>query len=179
MFAIIPFVAINFSSEWGWVGLGLGFTLFLNNMKNIRILSLFVLLALGMTACKYDEGPLVSFVSRKERVANTWVVNTANINGTDQSEISGFKKIIFFSEGACQIFYTTVFGDLAYSGTWAFSEDQSSIHLDLDDDLTHLATYVNDWTILRLKDKELKVSYTETPTTGSPDAYIVTFKPEA
>jgi hypothetical protein len=133
-----------------------------------------MMLAIGFSGCTYEEGPLISFVSKKERIANTWVVNTANINGTDGTEIPGFKKIIFFSAGACQIIYNPLGVEVAYAGTWALSDDNKSIRIDTSDELTGLFNYVSDWTILHLKDKILKVSYTD-----NSDLYIVEFKPEA
>lgn len=143
-------------------------------MRKLHLFSLLVLLAIGFSGCTYDEGPLISFVSKKERVANTWVVNTANINGVDGSEIPGFKKLIFFSAGACQIFYNPLGVEVAYGGTWALSEDKKSIPIDTKDELTGLFSYVSDWTILHLKDKILKVTYTD-----NSDLYVVEFKPEA
>ena len=142
-------------------------------MKKFYLLTLLILLGIGFTGCTYEEGPLVSFVSKSERVANSWVVNTANKNGTESTEIEGFKQINFFSEGACQIFYNPLGVDIAYSGTWALSEDNKRILINTNDELTGLFSYVSEWTILKLKDKILKVTYID-----NSDFYVVEFKPK-
>lgn len=134
-------------------------------------------LAMGFAACKYEEGPFISFIPKTERIANTWVVSQADINGTPHSSIDGFKKIIFFKEGACQIFYINGTTETASSGTWAFSSDKKSIHISVADDTNAAITYVNDWTILHLKEDVLKVTYFDTSGSGSIDTYIVTFEP--
>lgn len=146
-------------------------------MKKIQLFLLLAVLAMGMSACKYDEGPLISFVPKTERIANTWVVNEANINGTSKSSIDGFKEITFFKEGNCQIVYTILSTDVAYGGTWTLSDDKSYIRINTTDDLTHLFSYANDWTILHLKEDALKVSYSESNVSGGTDSYVVTFEP--
>lgn len=131
------------------------------------------MLVAGMTSCKYDEGPFLSFVPKTERVTNTWVVNTATVNGADGT-IPNFKEITFFKEGGCQIIYDTSGTEYAFTGDWAFTDKKLAIHIDADDELTHTSTYVSDWTILRLKEEELKVSFTD-----NSDLYVVAFKPGA
>jgi hypothetical protein len=143
-------------------------------MKKIHLFFLLGVLVLGMSSCKYDEGPFISFVSISERVANSWVVNTATINGgTSADSIAGFQEISFFKEGACQIIYDSSGTEYAYVGDWALTEKKKAIHIDAHDELTHTATYVNDWTISRLKDAELKVTYQE-----GGDTYVVDFEPK-
>lgn len=42
------------------------------------------MIVIAFTACKkYEERPTVSFVSRKERIANNWRVDKAYSNGND------------------------------------------------------------------------------------------------
>lgn len=141
-------------------------------MRKIQLLSLLALLVMGMTSCKYEEGPFLSVIPKVERVTNTWVVNEAVKNGTSSTSIDGFKEITFFKEGDCQIVYAAGSFEFAYSGTWTFADSKETIHILANDDATGLSTYENDWTILRLKEDELKVSFTE----GS-DAYVATFEP--
>lgn len=147
-------------------------------MKKIYLFSLLAMLALGMTSCKYEEGPFISVIPKVERVSNTWVVETAVINGVSGTSISSFKEITFFKEGACQIIYNPLGIEVAYGGTWAFNPDKSAITILTTDDLTHLLSYGNDWTILHLKEDQLKVSYSESTLGGSTDSYVVTFKPK-
>jgi hypothetical protein len=141
-------------------------------MKKMLLFSLMALLMLGMTSCKYDEGPFISFIPKVERISNTWVPNEAVKNGTSSTSIDGFKEITFFKEGACQIIRTSGSTEIGFTGTWVLSDDKMTIHISVVGDLNASSTYVSDWTILRLKEEELKVSYTD-----SPDTYIVTFEP--
>lgn len=130
------------------------------------------LLVVGMTSCKYDEGPFISFIPKTERVANTWVPNEAEKNGVSSTTLPGFKEITFFKEGGCTLIQNPTGFDVASSGTWAFSDDKLQLLIDLDDELTQQVKYQKTWTILHLKEDELKVSFSDT--SGS---YVVTFEP--
>jgi hypothetical protein len=147
-------------------------------MKKIQLLLLLAVLAIGVSSCKYEEGPFISFIPKVERVSNTWVVDQAVVNGVSSTSISGFKEITFFKEGACQIIYTALTLEYAYGGTWAFDDEKAGIVINTTDDLTHLLSYGNTWTILHLKEDVLKVSYSQSNLTGGTDSYVVTFKPK-
>lgn len=140
-------------------------------MKKIRLFAILPLLMLAMAGCKYEEGPFVSFVPKQERIANTWVVEEVDKNGNLDTEIEGFKEITFFKEGACQIIYNPGGVEFGFTGTWVLNDDKTYLTLLLDDDLTGTVNYESVWTILRLKEDQLKVTYTD----GS-DVYITTFK---
>jgi hypothetical protein len=146
-------------------------------MKKIQWMLVLAMLVIGFAGCKYDEGPFISFIPKTERVGNTWVVNTAVINGTPQASINGFKKITFFKEGACQIIWIDGTTEKSSLGTWEFTEKKEAIHIEVAEELNATKTYVNDWTILHLKEKQLKVTYINTNSTGGKDTYIVTFEP--
>lgn len=145
-------------------------------MKKFYLFSLVAMLVLGLTSCKYEEGPAIAFTSKLKRVSNTWVVNQAEINGASSTSISGFKEITFFENGDCQIVYTPFGVDYPYSGTWTFTTDKSAIRINTTDDGTGLLSYANDWTILMLKEDALKVTYSQSAGGGT-DSYIVTFEP--
>lgn len=143
-------------------------------MKKFYLFSLLVLLTLGMTGCRYEEGPFISFLPKADRLGNTWVVNTVSLNGTSGTSIDGFKEITFFNEGGCQIIYNPLNTEIAYSGTWAFSDDKKIVQINTVDELFGVDRYESDWTILALKDEVLKVTFTD-----DGDVYIVEFKPAA
>ena len=117
-------------------------------------------LLVGMNSCKYEEGPFISFIPKTERVGNTWIVSTVTIDGTQDTEIDGFKQITFFKEGGCKIIYTAFSVEVAYSGTWAFDDKKEIINIDVTDEAFGTDNVVMHWTILRLKEEELKVTYT-------------------
>ncbi|HEX2900888.1 MAG TPA: hypothetical protein VHS96_14290, partial [Bacteroidia bacterium] len=78
------------------------------------------------------------------------------------------------NEGGCQIIYNPLNTEIAYSGTWAFSDDKKIVQINTVDELFGVDRYESDWTILALKDEVLKVTFTD-----DGDVYIVEFKPAA
>ncbi len=75
---------------------------------------------------KYDEGPMVSLRSRKERVANTWKVDNYKINGSDYTSLVTKYTETFTKEGA----YSYDWSILNGSGTWKFQNNDKEIKLD-------------------------------------------------
>lgn len=74
---------------------------------------------------KYPDGPLVSFHSRTERVANTWKVDNYKINGTDfTSLVSGYTET--YTKGG-DYYYS--FGSLSGTGKWAFQNKDEEIKI--------------------------------------------------
>jgi hypothetical protein len=148
-------------------------------MKKLYLFAVLAVLVMGMNSCKYEEGPFISFVPKTERVTNKWIVNNAIIDGTQGASIPGFKDITFFKEGGATRVSTVLGVDFAYSGTWAFSDDKAAIVIALTDELTGLTSYNSTWTILHLKEDELKPSFSDTDSFGTTTTYIVTFEPAA
>lgn len=131
-------------------------------MKTVKFLPLFMLLVLGLTSCKYEEGPFLSFVPREERVANTWIVGRAVVNGEVASSLDDIDEITFTKEGR-DVEFKRDFVGIPYTlvGSWAFNEDESAIALDLVDDGLGILTYQRTWTIRKLKENDFWVSFTE------------------
>lgn len=74
---------------------------------------------------KYPDGPLISFHSRTERVANTWKVDNYKINGTDYTSlVSGYTET-YTKDGN----YYYSFGSLAGTGSWAFQNKDAEIRI--------------------------------------------------
>jgi hypothetical protein len=145
-------------------------------MRKIQLFALLTLLIVGMTGCKYEEGPFISFVPKVERVTNSWIVSTAIINGEQQTDISGFNYITFFKEGNAAVQFEILGAAIDYSGTWTFNEDNSAILLTTDDDATGVFEYNRTMTILKLKEKELHVTWTE-GSGSNIETYDVVFVP--
>ena len=84
------------------------------NLFNPLFCTAFILLSI-VSCGKYEDGPSISFRSKKQRVVNTWQ------NEYDSDEIFDFKN-----DGSCEVYYIS---DLPfkYNGTWDFSEDKSQI----------------------------------------------------
>lgn len=120
-----------------------------------------MLLVLGLTSCKYQEGPLISFVPKLERVSGTWIVATAIVDGETSSTLDGFEYITFTKSGQNVEYKGEVWGiPYTLTGDWDFNADKSTIEMDLVDG-SGLFTYDPIWTILKLKEKEMWVTYTE------------------
>lgn len=143
-------------------------------MRNFKLLTMVLMLFVAVTGCKYEEGPFVSVIPRVERVTNTWIVSSATLNGA-ATDLSDVKSVTFYKEGGFQVILVAATIEFAYTGTWAFNADKSTILINSTDELTGLLTYNREWTILRLKEDALHVTWTEG--NNNSDLYDVTFAP--
>lgn len=120
--------------------------------------TLFILLLVGTMApflqgCnKYSDGPILSVVSRTERLANIWKVENYKIDGTDYTSIVTNYTEIFSKSGA----YSYDWGILGGSGTWAFQNNDMEVKLTGNDNQTSRTLY-----ILKLEEKALWYYYTD------------------
>jgi hypothetical protein len=88
------------------------------------VLSLF--LVTSLESCKkYDDGPMISFRSRAERVANNWKVDSYNVNDNNQTSLLADYKESYTKEGN----YSYTWGILAGTGTWSFQNKDKEILL--------------------------------------------------
>ena len=123
-------------------------------MKKIVSLALIALLAVGsFTSCKkYEDGPTISFASKKSRVVNTWKIdeeiydgNTVTLTADQKAATVEFKK-----DGS--VVYTS--GSMSYAGTWAFADSKKELQITF-------AGTTSTSTILKLKSKELWLKSTD------------------
>jgi hypothetical protein len=120
--------------------------------------TLFILLLVGTMApilqgCnKYSDGPMLSVVSRTERLSNIWKVENYKIDGTDYTSIVTNYTEIFSKSGA----YSYDWGILGGSGTWAFQNNDMEVKLTGNDNQTSRTLY-----ILKLEEKALWYYYTD------------------
>jgi len=125
-------------------------------MKTIKKLPVFVILLVGLLipmiqSCKkYPDGPLISFHSRTERVANTWKVDNYQKNGTDYTSLMSGYTETYTKDGN----YSYSFGSVSGTGTWAFQNHDKNIQLN---GLTNQGTY--SLVILKLEEKEFWYYY--------------------
>jgi len=125
-------------------------------MNTIKISILFtVLFFLALTSCnKYEDGPVLSFVSRNERVANTWKMDKAIENGVDVTSRYDRYVVTLTKSGSASLTAHFTLLSLEYdyvtNGTWNFTSNDDKLELNYENDLVD-ATYV----ILKLKEKEL------------------------
>jgi hypothetical protein len=129
--------------------------IFVLMLKKLLILTSILL---AFASCnKYEDGPSVSLLSKKSRLANKWKLETYYLNGQDKTvDYRGLvqsETLEFFKSGSWQYNevsnWTWAPGYL--HGTWTFQDKKESIEM-VDD---RAGVPSKTWTILRLKSKEL------------------------
>lgn len=128
-------------------------------MKHLFKFSLLALLALSavVSSCnKYEEGSNFSLLSAKNRIINEWKSTSYTSVSSIGTYTSDMMNLTIAKDGSyIQDATSFTFSDDA-AGKWTLSADKTELLLtDTDGALTT-------WTILKLKDKELKLSRVET-----------------
>lgn len=116
----------------------------------------FAVLATTFVACnRYEEGSNFSLISAKSRVANNWTMTTSTyeLDGNSTTN-TGFSDmtITFEKDGAYDMAYKLLGFPLTEVGTWVFNSDKTGIILSETDGDSET------WTLIKLKNKELKAS---------------------
>jgi len=103
---------------------------------------------------KYEDGPLISFVSKEKRISNTWIVEKAYADNVDVTNDYDQYELYLASDGTAELNANyTVFGATYVdktNGTWNFTNDKENILINYSDDSQDA-----EYKILRLKEKEL------------------------
>ena len=120
---------------------------------------LLALPVLLFTACnKYEEGPAVSLRTKVGRVSNNWQVSSAYQNGVDKTSDFNAAFAGYLLDIRKDNTYTLQYspfsvGTVTDNGHWKFNDEKTHIiFTDSDGD-------VSDYTIIRLKEKELWVRF--------------------
>lgn len=130
----------------------------------VFIIVLTVFAAFLFDSCKYEEGPSISFRSRKERVANTWKLEKYMVNGIDST--LGFNNYYnaarwtFNKNGGFMYSYILPDTTVTANGTWAFTSGDEAINLEyitLSDTMKKQTL-----TILKLMEKDFWFKRTDT-----------------
>ncbi|HET7818811.1 MAG TPA: hypothetical protein VFL70_05845 [Bacteroidia bacterium] len=74
---------------------------------------------------KYPDGPMISFHSKTERVANTWKVDNYKVNGNDYTSLVTDYRETYSKDGN----YSYSWGMINGTGKWAFQNKASEIKL--------------------------------------------------
>jgi len=84
------------------------------------------LVMFGLQSCKkYEDGALINFQSRTERVANTWKVDNYKVNENDYTSLVTDYTETFTKSGD----YSYSWGALSGTGTWAFQNNDEEVQL--------------------------------------------------
>jgi hypothetical protein len=136
-------------------------TLRTNNMKNIKIILPLLAFVLLFSGCKYEDGPALSLRTKRERAANTWLIDQVLENGVDKT--ADYK--LFFTDYKMEmgksLMYTLTYRPLNLSnfkemGTWEFTDNKNAIRFKPTADQNS----GDNWKILRLKEHEAWVLQT-------------------
>lgn len=134
------------------------------NTKKIKNYAYFFMLFMTMTtlvtSCKkYEDGPFISFRTRKERVVNSWKFSQALYNGlevtngTIDTSINYSKSSIGFDDAGRFSLYLVQkdSGSLQQNGNWFFQKKDEELLLEFDNGSSIV------WEILKLKEQELHI----------------------
>ncbi len=127
------------------------------------------LVVVSFTACdKYEEGANYSLLTAKMRLVNHWKMTkvTATNGNTTYDATGNFPSTILKvkKDDTYEVIYT--FGNLVTTdnGTWAFNSDKTTVTTTEDNG------DIGIYTIIKLKNKELKLEYIDGSTT-----YVTTY----
>lgn len=96
-----------------------------SRLSVIAILFVALVIPTIQSCKKYPDGPMVSFRSRTERVANTWKIDNYKVNGTDYTSLVAGYTETYTKEGV----YSYDFGVLDGTGKWEFQNKDMEIKL--------------------------------------------------
>lgn len=134
-------------------------------MKALNLFKIFAAasLLLVFTSCdRYDEGSNFSLLTAKARLVNTWTLSSVKYtSGSTTSELTASGTLTILKDGTYSSVTTItypVIGNITSSdtGKWVFNDDKTQV-LATPDDGGDLET----WTIVRLKNKELAITTTD------------------
>ena len=124
-------------------------------MKLLKIALLASFLGLVFSSCTiYEDGPLISVLPKKNRVANVWVADkVTNSNGTDVTNNYDNWVWTFNEDGDAKVEFKVLGADVVLNGTWNLLDNGAVFQLITDGVLGS----VDEYDILRLKEDEFWV----------------------
>lgn len=118
----------------------------MKNKKKLVYASLVGVTALSVSSCgKYEDGPNLSLLTKKSRVAGDWDVKSvgSQVLGADYGLTMTFDK-----DGSMKYSYTYGTSSTSYAGSWDFSSDKENLVISIDGGIDTLE-------IKRLTNKEM------------------------
>lgn len=109
---------------------------------------------------KYEDGPAISLRSKEARLCNTWQVSSAMQNGADRTSdfnaaFAGYLLDIKKDETYTLSYSPFSLGQVNDAGRWEFTNDKMEVRFTNNDNES------TQYRILRLKEKELWVTFTD------------------
>ena len=134
--------------------------------KKLLLLSALALLLIGTGCKKYEDGPMISFRSKKERVVNNWKVITYKFNGQVEG-LDGEEIWFDFNEdntGKLTDKVPDEYGDVdVYEDTfkWRFNGDKTKLILTYNDGDTYDSGDEEKYTIFELRESSMHLRLTD------------------
>lgn len=128
-------------------------------MKKSIFAKLFVVASLLFTvvACnKYEEGSNFSLLTAKARVSNNWTSTSYSVVSSFATVTSDESALNIQKDGSYTHVGTMLSLPFDEVGTWQFNGDKTQLLL------TEVGGTAETWDIIKLKNKELKLTKTET-----------------
>lgn len=128
-----------------------------------QAIAVLVLAAASLTACKkYEEGPAISFRSKKARVVNTWKLDAYIYDGVDKTSeltVTNYSEI-YNEDGTCKRTFNDDSNDyIEQPGTWSFADDNAKLSISgigsVELNQTIGTVSASSVTIVKLKEKEM------------------------
>lgn len=118
-----------------------------NNFKFfLAILSVFFVLS----ACKkYEEGPMLTLLTKKARLTGDWKAEKTVSPSGVESFVNSFQVMKINKDNSYEIHEGKI---IKTKGTWDFAKDKGYVRLTY---IKEGITYIEEYEIIRLKDKEL------------------------
>ncbi len=124
--------------------------------KTFIVLSLLALIVLGSSCRKYDEGPGVSFIPKKNRVSNEWAFASAIESDIDVTADYDGAVLDLGKTGSVDFDYIIIENGTKTSvqelGEWEFDKDKTHLVLLLE---SSTGTYRMGFRILELKNNSM------------------------
>lgn len=142
------------------------------------LFAVFALLLVFSGCKKYEDGPSLSLRTKKARLTNVWIIHSVTENGTDRTSdyrtfYSGYTATINKDNTYSLAYRIMNATDYSETGTWVFSGDKEHVYFTKSN-----STNQSDWTILRLKERELWAKYTYQDSNNQAVVVEVHFSPK-
>lgn len=151
-----------------------------------KILWLILPVVLFSASCnKYEDGPAISAYTKTHRLANVWILKQVfetTSSGTRTDKTSDYEAYYYGlvltidKKNLYSLSYSTL-NILAYQedGTWVYNGDKTHVFFTKTSS-SSASSLGSDWTILKLKEKELWGTYTQSNGTVVEVHFIPRFK---
>ena len=136
--------------------------------QSMKVLSALLVLLILASCGKYDDGPGLSFYSKKSRMSNHWELETATANGESWTPYYPLKEMVLNTDFSQTTTFRTLNVPNVMDGEWKWTRAKEYMELVFDSGLTQR------FEIKKLKKDEMRLSIKSNDTTYVLD--FITFR---